>query len=147
MLEAWEKGKGPSLALAASRLCLITYWPRNHLTPPTFSPAGSPEHCPTPIHYSHLCPRWLQSPEIPRSPQLLPNKLFPRLPSLERQTPHPPPGWPCGVCLFPPISLHLCIWSLTQGLTPHTILPCAEPILQANDLQHMLHLLFFLLGA
>lgn len=59
----------------------------------------------------------------------------------------PPPGWPCGVCLVPPILLHLYIWSLTQRLTPHVTSSCAEHIQQANDLQHMLCLLFFLLGA
>lgn len=69
-----------------SRLYLIIQWPRNLWISPACSLPFSTELCPSPHTYSHLCPKWLQSLMIPGSPQLLPNKPFPRLPSL-RDTP------------------------------------------------------------
>lgn len=101
---------------------------------------------PPPTHLFPSLSQMASKPDDSMFPSAPPQQAFSKTP-LPRGMSRLPPGWPCGVCLFPPISLHLCIWSLTQGLTPHVILLCAEHILQANDLQHILRLLFFLLGA
>ena len=129
-----------------SSLYLIIHWPRNLWIFPACSLPFSTELCPSLTHLFPSLPQMAPKSNDSRFPSAPPQQAFSKTP-LPRGTPRPPPGWPCGVCLFPPISLHLCIWSLTQGLTPHVILSCAEHILPANDLQHMLRLLFFLLWA